>query len=289
MKKQINMLLKKRIIIALLTAIMGFIMGCDVETPHSNGYIYSDGIPIYYEVFGTGEPILLLHGWSSSILYNWNYTGWINKLLPHRKVIAVDIRGHGNSGKPHIKEVYSYKLMARDALKVMDHLKIQKADFLGYSLGAQCGAYLLGHYTGRFNALALLGIGDETDESLAELPAIVQALRADLYRQILPEGLFWRMAADLDPRNDREALALAALQMRPEGYPALLGGPGLARVDIPVVLINGSNDYYSGTVQNLASVIPGAQVVEIPNADHMSIAYDQRFKRKVIEFLTLTD
>lgn len=276
-------------IVALFTMGMGFIMGCDVETPRLEGYVSSDGIPIYYEVFGTGEPILLVHGWSSSILYNWNYTGWIHDLLPYRRVIAVDIRGHGNSGKPHIQNVYSYSLMARDVLRVMDHLNLRKADYLGYSLGAQCGAYLLGHYTGRFNAAALIGIGHETDESLAELPAIVQALRADFYRQIFPKGLFWRMAADLDPRNDREALALAALQMWPEGYPVLLGGPGLAGVDIPVVLINGGNDYYSGTVQKLAFAIPNARVVEIPNADHMSIAYDQRFKRKVIEFLTLAE
>ncbi|MEW6777185.1 MAG: alpha/beta hydrolase, partial [Bdellovibrionota bacterium] len=239
-----------------------------------------------YEVFGQGKPIVLVHGWSSSILYNWNYTGWITALKPYRKVIALDIRGHGDSGKPHIQSAYSYSKMARDVLAVMNKLGIQKADLLGYSLGAQSGAFLLGRHTSRFTSVALIGIGDETPESIALAPKIAQALRAVFPWQIPPEAEIYRFAADLDPRNDLEALALAALQMWPEGFPVQLGGPGLADVEIPVLLLNGADDPYADTVGNLAAALPGAEVVEIPGADHFGMADDVRFKDAVIDFLT---
>ncbi len=273
----------RRWILLVIVAIIGLSIGCANET----GFVNSDNHQIYYEVYGEGEPIILVHGWSYSILYNWKLTGWIKALKSVRQIIALDIRGHGNSDKPYEQEAYSYAAMAQDVLSVMDHLDIARADLLGYSLGAFSGVHLLGHNQERFNSVIMMGIGDEDEESIASAPVIAEALRAEDLSQITgPEGLLYRILTTVDPRNDLEALALSALQMWPEGFPLELGGPGLSNVVIPVLIINGENDVpYVYTDQNLAAAIPGAMLVEIPNSGHFDVPFNQAFKDEVLNFL----
>ncbi len=273
----------KRLISLFLVGILLVCAGCKT----TSGFANSDGHEIYYEVYGEGEPIILVHGWSSSILYNWKLTGWIAALQSVRQVIALDIRGHGESDKPYEQEAYSYAAMAQDVLSVMDHLDIARADLLGYSLGACSGVHLLGHNQERFNSVIMMGIGDEDEESIASAPVIAEALRAENLSQISnPEGRLYRILATIDPRNDMEALALAALQMWPEGFPLEIGGPGLSDVDIPVLIINGENDVpYVYTDQDLAAAIPDAMLVEIPDSGHYAVPFDPRFKDEVLNFL----
>ena len=65
----------------------------------------SNGVRIRYQVYGEGEPIVLVHGFASSIQGNWASTGWIETLAPLRQVVALDCRGHGKSGKPHATQL----------------------------------------------------------------------------------------------------------------------------------------------------------------------------------------
>lgn len=277
---------------ALLTPIMVVAQeaatkpGSSVAQP--SGFVDSDGLKIHYETFGEGEPIILVHGWGSSLKGNWVSTGWVETLKASRRVVALDVRGHGDSDKPHDQAVYSYASMSRDVLRVMDHLGVAKADFFGYSMGSFMGASLLGHARGRFTSMILGGIGDETDESLAVLPKIVAGLRAKDSLED-PVALGYRAYARSDKRNDLEALALSALQMWPEGFPLKLGGTALAEVDIPILIVNGANDHpYVDTVQKLVAAIPDAQLVIIPDRDHLSVITDQRFKDQVVAFLNKT-
>ncbi len=251
------------------------------------GFVDSDGFQIRYETVGEREPIVLVHGWGSSLKANWVNTGWVEALKATRRVVALDVRGHGDSDKPHDQAVYSYARMSRDVLRVMDHLGIAKADFLGYSMGSFMGASLLGHARKRFTSMILGGIGDETDASLAVLPQIVAGLRATDPAQIKdPVGVAYRAYAASDPRNDLEALALSALQMWPEGFPLRLTGPKLADVDIPILIVNGANDHpYIDTVHTVIDAIPGAQLAVIPDRDHLSVIGDPRFKERVLAFL----
>ncbi len=251
------------------------------------GFANSDGFRIHYETFGDGDPIILVHGWGSSLKDNWVSTGWIETLRPMHRVVALDVRGHGDSDKPHEQAAYSYARMSRDVLHVMDHLGIAKAGYVGYSMGAFMGASLLGHARDRFSSMILGGIGDETDESLAALPKIVAGLRAKDREQISdPVSLGYRSFADADPRNDLEALALSALQMWPEGFPLQLGGPGLAAVDIPVLIVNGANDHpYIDTVHKLVDAIPSAQLAVISGRDHLNVVSDPRFAARAVAFL----
>jgi len=251
------------------------------------GFARSDGLSIHFEHRGEGPAIVLMHGWSASTRTNWEAPGWIERLRPLRRVVGVDVRGHGASDKPHEQSRYGYAAMAHDVLAVMDHLEIERADFVGHSLGAFSGVHLLGHHSDRFGAFVLMGIGDETPESLAVLPVITEALRAASPEAIEdPIGRAYRGIVDGDPRNDREALALAALQMWPEGFPLELGGPGLGRTDNPVLVLNGSDDRpYVESDERLVAAIPGARLSRIPGADHLGPVLDPRFQDAAAVFL----
>jgi pimeloyl-ACP methyl ester carboxylesterase len=251
----------------------------------------SDGLQIHYECFGAGRPIVLAHGWGSDARHNWLRTGWVDALSAIRRVIALDLRGHGLSAKPHEQAAYGYRAMSRDVLRVMDELEIVRADFLGYSLGSFIGACLLGDAPRRFSAMVLGGIGDETPASSAACTVIAAALRAPRAEDVSdPVGRVYREFVAANPHSDLEALALSALQMWPEGYPLALAGSRLSDVDLPVLVVNGADDLpYVLTDERLVAAIPGARLVRIPGRDHMSVVADPRFRAAVIDFLSALD
>lgn len=97
----------------------------------TTGYAPVNGLKMYYEVHGSGEPVVLLHGAFMTITNNW--TGWIGELSKTRKVIAVEMQGHGRTAD--IERDLSSENLADDVAALLDHLKIPKADLIGYSMG----------------------------------------------------------------------------------------------------------------------------------------------------------
>jgi pimeloyl-ACP methyl ester carboxylesterase len=248
----------------------------------------SDGLRIHYACFGAGRPIVLVHGWGSDLEHNWVQTGWVDALRDVRRVVALDVRGHGRSEKPHVQAAYGYRAMSRDVIVVMDALGIERADLLGYSMGSFMAACLLADAPDRFSAMVLGGIGDETPESAAACHAIAAALRGPA--DALPPDPFGRAVRAFvlgNPRNDDlEALALSALAMWPEGYPLQLAGARLREVDVPVLVVNGADDRpYVASDGRLVAAIPGARLVRIPGCDHLSAVADPRFKAATRAFL----
>ena len=100
------------------------------QTP-TTGYAPVNGLKMYYEVHGSGEPVVLLHGAFMTIPNNW--TGWIGELSKTRKVIAVEMQGHGRTAD--IERDFSYENLADDVPALLDYLKIPSADLIGYSMG----------------------------------------------------------------------------------------------------------------------------------------------------------
>ena len=98
-------------------------------------YFENDGIKIYYEIEGEGPPVIMIHGFASSIEGNWKTTNWIEELKSNYRIILLDCRGHGKSDKPHDESLYGQK-MTEDVIKLMEHLSIEKANIFGYSMGA---------------------------------------------------------------------------------------------------------------------------------------------------------
>jgi pimeloyl-ACP methyl ester carboxylesterase len=97
----------------------------------TTGYAPVNGLKMYYEVHGSGEPMVLLHGAFMAITGDWN--DWVNELSKTRKVIAVEMQGHGRTAD--IDRETTYENLADDVVGLLDHLGIAKADIMGYSLG----------------------------------------------------------------------------------------------------------------------------------------------------------
>lgn len=112
----------------LLTMIIPALTSAQQPT---TGYAPVNGLKMYYEVHGSGDPVVLLHGSFMTITNNW--TGWITELAKTRKVIAIEMQGHGRTGD--IDRDISPANLADDVAALLDHLKIPKADILGYSMG----------------------------------------------------------------------------------------------------------------------------------------------------------
>jgi pimeloyl-ACP methyl ester carboxylesterase len=97
----------------------------------TTGYAPVNGLKMYYEVHGSGDPVVLVHGSFMTITNNW--AGWIGELAKTRKVIAVEMQGHGRTAD--IQRDFSYENLADDVASLLDHLKIPSADLIGYSMG----------------------------------------------------------------------------------------------------------------------------------------------------------
>src|SRR5688572_12124661 len=121
----------------------------------------SKGVSINYIDEGGGAPVVLVHGFASSLQGNWRAPGVVDALVQAgRRVVALDCRGHGRSGKPHDPAAYADNAMAKDVIALMDHLGIAKADLVGYSMGGFISASLLVERPERFTSVALCGVGD---------------------------------------------------------------------------------------------------------------------------------
>lgn len=116
----------------------------------------NEGLSIYYEVEGTGPPLVLLHG-SFGSLDDWRDFGYVAALKDHYRLILMDSRGHGKSDKPHDPGMYSLALRASDVVAVLDDLEIQRADFVGYSMGGWIGFGLARYAPARVRSLTLGG------------------------------------------------------------------------------------------------------------------------------------
>jgi pimeloyl-ACP methyl ester carboxylesterase len=115
----------------------------------------SAGIKIHYSDVGAGEAVVLVHGFASTVEHNWGGTGWIAALSKKYRVIAVDVRGHGLSDKPREPRSYGYANMGADVTRLMDHLGIERALLMGYSMGASIAIELMLSRPERFRAIVL--------------------------------------------------------------------------------------------------------------------------------------
>ena len=97
----------------------------------ATGYAPINGLKMYYEIHGSGEPLVLLHGAFMAITDDWRQ--WINELAKTHKVIAVEMQGHGRTAD--IQRDMTYDNFSDDVAALLDYLKIPSADIVGYSLG----------------------------------------------------------------------------------------------------------------------------------------------------------
>jgi len=238
-------------------------------------------VEIAYFDTGEGEPIVLVHGFASNKETNWVDPGWVETLTgAGYRVIALDNRGHGASSKLYDPAAYHSATMAEDVRALMDRLKIERADVMGYSMGARIAAFLAVNHPARVRSVILGGLGIRLVEGVGLPENIAAALEAPSLADVTdPTGRMFRNFAE-QTQSDLKALAAC---MR--GSRQVLSREQVAAIKAPVLVAVGSKDSVAGSAPALAALIPGARALAIPDRDHMLSVGDKAFKSGVLDFL----
>jgi pimeloyl-ACP methyl ester carboxylesterase len=241
----------------------------------------SDGVEIAYIDEGAGEPVLLIHGFASNKAVNWVNTGWVETLKKAgRRVIALDNRGHGESEKLYDEAAYGARLMAEDARALLDHLSIERADVIGYSMGARIATFLAIAHPARVRRLVIGGLGINLVAGVGGAGPIAAALLADKPEDVTNDAArSFRTFAD-QTGSDRRALAACIRSSREKITPEML-----STLTMPVLIAVGEHDVIAGPARELEPLMPNAQVLDIPGRDHQKAVGDRVFKDGVLAFL----
>lgn len=223
----------------------------------------NEGLPIYYEVEGTGPPLVLLHG-SFGSLDDWRDFGYVDALKGRHRLILMDSRGHGKSGKPHDSSLYSLASRASDVIAVLDDLGIQKADFMGYSMGGWIGFGLAQYAPDRFRSLVLGGAHPFQENMqaframLPKEPSAFLALLEPAFGVHLTPAMRERVVTnDLDALHaltlDRDDLSRVLPTMR-----------------MPCLLFAGSTDPRLPQIEECAQRMPNATFFSLMDCGHVA-------------------
>jgi pimeloyl-ACP methyl ester carboxylesterase len=241
----------------------------------------SEGIEIAYDVRGEGQPVLLVHGFGSNMKVNWIETGWVEAIVTAGyRVIAFDNRGHGLSQKLYDPALYPARLMAGDAINLLDHLGIEMAVFVGYSMGARICAFAALDAPDRVGAAVLGGFGINMLGGRENGREIAAALRTETLAQVKSRiGRVFRAFAE-QTGSDREALA-ACMEAGSDPITA----EALKTLTMPVLVAVGSADDIAGPPEPLAALMDKGEALTINKRNHMSASGDRQFKSGVLAFL----
>jgi pimeloyl-ACP methyl ester carboxylesterase len=226
-------------------------------------------------------PILLVHGFASSINDNWLDTHWIKSLSESGyRVIALDNRGHGKSQKFYSVDDYSLEIMAGDAIQLLDYLEIDRVHVMGYSMGSRISSVLAMNHPDRVGSLILGGNGYGMIEGTGNWDPVYDGLLADSIDGVTDlRARAFRRFADRTG-SDRKALAACLMGIR-----QLFTEEQFAQIKNQVLVAIGSEDDIAGSGQKLADLMGNARFFSIPGRDHMRATADKVFKSKVVEFL----
>jgi pimeloyl-ACP methyl ester carboxylesterase len=229
-----------------------------------------------------GDPILLIHGFGSTHAINWVFTQWLKTLTESgRRVIALDNRGHGRSEKLYDPDDYAIPKMAEDAFNLLTHLRITRADVMGYSMGARIAAFMARNDDAIIRKLVLAGTGENLIEGSSIPHGVAEAMEASSIDELSdPVQRMFRQFADAT-KSDLKALAACARGARYKFGPA-----ELAEIKMPVLIAVGTKDDIAGDPTRLGTLIPNAHMLPIPDRDHNRAVGDPAYKRGVLDFLS---
>jgi len=227
-----------------------------------------------------GEPILLIHGFASTHAVNWVFPQWAKTLTgAGRRVVAYDNRGHGRSEKFYDPSAYTMPEMAEDARALLDHLHIEVADVMGYSMGARIAAFLAKAHGSRLRSMILGGLGHHLVDRGALPDNIAEAMEAPSLGALTdPMQRMFRGFAEAT-KSDLKALAACA-----RGARQLMSEREAGQIDLPILIAVGTEDDVAGDPHRLAALFK-ARAVDIPDRDHNRAVGDKVYKDSVLEFL----
>ncbi len=228
-----------------------------------------------------GEPILLIHGFASNHRVNWVGPRWVDTLTQAgRRVVAFDNRGHGQSEKLYAPADYRAELMMRDAANLLAHLGIERADVMGYSMGARIASLLALGEPDLVRSLVLGGLGDRLARDSGLPEAIAEAMEAPSPESLAdPTQRLFRAFAE-QTKSDLSALAACA-----RGFRRRLEPEEAARITQSTLVAVGERDTLAGDPAKLVALLPSAEALLIPGRDHNLAVGDKAFKAGALGFL----
>ena len=237
-----------------------------------------DGLELAYRELGVGRPLVLIHGYFSTATVNWVRYGHAAKLAARGyRVLMPDLRGHGDSAKPHDAAFYPADILADDGFALIGHLELTDYDLGGYSLGARTTVRML--VRGATPARAIVaGMG---------LDGLINTGgRGGYFRNILSNpGTFksgsaeWMAEAFLKTVGGDLVALLYVLDTFVDTSPE-----ALARIKTPTLVLIGADDDDNGSGEALAATLPRARYVVIPG-NHMSAVTKPELAGAMAEFL----
>jgi pimeloyl-ACP methyl ester carboxylesterase len=243
---------------------------------------HNGAVEISYLDEGDGAPVVLVHGFASNKDVNWVQPGWVQTLVRAGfRAIALDNRGHGQSSKLYDPADYRTDTMADDVRALLDHLSIEQADVLGYSMGARIAAFLALKHPQRTRSIILGGLGLHLVSGVGLPETIAVALEANSLDSVVsdPVGHMFRNFAE-QTKSDLKALAACI-----RGSRQTLTKEQAASIRTLTLIAVGTKDTVAGSGPELAKLMPNARALDIPGRDHMLAVGDKVFKAGVLDFL----
>jgi pimeloyl-ACP methyl ester carboxylesterase len=199
----------------------------------TTGYAPVNGLKMYYEIHGSGEPVVLLHGAFMAISGDWN--DWINELAKTRKVIAVEMQGHGRTAD--IDRDITPANIADDVAALLDHLKIPRTDVLGYSLGGGAAIQCAIRHPDKVRKVVVISYPFRRDGWVKEVNDGLSKLTADVFKGSPMEAEYKR----LNPNPDGFASFVKHVVASNSG-PWDFGADKLKATTAPMFFVNGDAD-----------------------------------------------
>jgi len=242
--------------------------------PTNSGYATANGTKVYYEVYGEGKPIILLHGAFITIEMNWGQL--IPELAKTRKVIAIELQGHGHT--PFSDRKLSRATLASDVEKVMDYLKIDSADVAGYSFGGQVAYQFAIQSPKRLRKLVIISSTYKSDGWIPEIAAVFKEMKPEHFANSPLQTAYDAVAPDKTKWTPflEQMIALA-------GEPFNMGDDNVAKITAPVLIISGDNDgmdkielaktykLLGGGISGDMQPMPKSQLAIVPGQSHVSL------------------
>jgi pimeloyl-ACP methyl ester carboxylesterase len=243
----------------------------------------SDGVDIAFLDTGGGAgktPVLLIHGFASNVETNWTNTGWVTFLArAGYRVIAFDNRGHGQSQKLYEIVDYGAPLMAEDARRLLDHVGVERANVIGYSMGARISAFLALAHPDRVAKVVFGGLGINMVRGMAGTGPIARALEAPTIDDVTNAAARTFRAFAEQTKSDLRALAACIRSSRAPITAEMAG-----EIAAPVLVAVGDEDVIGGSADELAKLVPGARAITLPGKDHNRAVGDRMFKAETLAF-----
>jgi pimeloyl-ACP methyl ester carboxylesterase len=257
----------------LLTAILLRSNGQQLK-PAGSGYAPVNGIKVYYEVYGEGKPLVLLHGAFYTIEMNWGQL--IPELSKTRKVIAIELQGHGHT--PFSDRKLDIATLASDVDGVMNYLKVDSADVAGFSMGGSVAYQLTVQHPKRVRKLVIISSTYKTSGWLPVINNGFKGFKPEFFNNTPMKVAYDAVAPDKTKWTKfiEQMIAFA-------GVPFNVGDANIAKITSPVLLISGDNDgldkvelmktyqLLGGGVSADLGPMPKSQLAVVPAQGHVSL------------------